>query len=156
MKISSTKYPSSPLKAQPTPAQPPAEPSQPADQVKLSLVSQIAQDPLPKGSRLTTLVPAAGGLAVGIGAGIIGGGIGAGAALPGVGILGVAGAALGSKIDHAGGQEGKKWTTILACVGAGVGAAGVVAGAVGGTAGAVASGLSLAGTGFALGHLLSH
>lgn len=156
MKISSTKFVSTSSQALPAAAKPTSEPAPPQDQVKLSLVSQIAQDPLPKGSRLTTLVPAAGGLAVGIGAGIIGGGIGAGAALPGVGILGVAGAALGSKIDHAAGQQGKKWTTILACVGAGVGAAGVVAGAVGGTAGAVASGLSLAGTGFALGHLLSH
>lgn len=117
------------------------------------LVKRFATDPVPSTSKLGVILPALGGAALGGAAGLIGEGLGAGASIPGIAILGLAGAAVGSKID---GEDGSKWTKILAATGAFAGAAGVVAGAMGGTAGAIAGGVSLAGTGFAMGHLFQH
>ena len=130
-------------------------PSAPTDSLSLSgvLIQRFSTAPVPEQNKLGVLLPAAGGLALGGAAGLIGEGLGAGASLPGIAILGLAGAALGSRID---GGQGNKWTKILAGTGAVIGSAGVVAGALGGVPGAVAGGISLAGPGFALGHLFQH
>ena len=122
----------------------------------LSLVDSMAVDPLVSENKAALLVPTVGGLALGAAAGVIGDGLGAGAAIPGIAALGVVGAAIGSRIDHAAGGEGKTWKRVLAAVGATIGAGGVVTGAVGGAPGAVAGGLSLAASGFALGHVYAH
>ena len=125
----------------------------PKDSIGGILVHRFATDPVPKKGRFGVILPTLAGAAVGGSCGLIGEGLGAGGSLPGIAILGLAGATIGSKID---GEDGSKWTKILATTGAIVGAAGVVAGAVGGTAGAIAGGVSLAGTGFAVGHLFQH
>ncbi|MFA7483705.1 MAG: hypothetical protein WC314_24620 [Vulcanimicrobiota bacterium] len=153
MNISSTKRTLSPHSTRAAVPQPRPEEQAPRDSLSGILVHRFATQPMPKQSKLGVILPALGGAAVGASCGLIGEGLGAGASIPGIAILGLAGAALGSKID---GKDGSKWTKILAATGAVVGAAGVVAGAVGGTAGAIAGGVSLAGTGFAMGHLFQH
>ena len=153
MKISSTKNPTS-FRSTAKPAKvTKAEPKEPTD---LSFIARVANDPLPQGNKLSLLIPTAGGLALGAAAGVIGRGFGGGAALPGVAVFGVAGAALGSKLDGLSDSGSRKWTIGLSVAGGLVGGAGVVAGAVGGWPGAVAGALSLGGTGFAMGHLLTH
>lgn len=152
MKISTTK-PQLSLRTKPLQKQ---ESTAPTDRMDLSFIKRVTADPFPKGKKAALAIPAVGGLAVGAAAGVIGEGLGGGAALPGIGLLGVAGAALGSKLDGLSEGESKKWTICLAATGGLLGAAGVVAGAVGGWPGAVAGGISLGGAGFALGHLLSH
>lgn len=153
MNISSTRRNLSPTpKKAPAPKNGPQEEG-PKDSIGGILVHRFATDPVPKKSKLGVILPALAGAAVGGSCGLIGEGLGAGASLPGIAILGLAGATIGSKID---GEDGSKWTKILATTGAVVGAAGVVAGAVGGTAGAIAGVVSLAGTGFAMGHLFQH
>lgn len=130
-----------------------AQAESPKDSIGGILVHRFATDPVPKKSKLGVILPALAGAAVGGSCGLIGEGLGAGASIPGIAIMGLAGATIGSKID---GEDGSRWTRILTATGAVVGAAGVVAGAVGGTVGAIAGGVSLAGTGFAMGHLFQH
>lgn len=154
MKISSTQRnfqtPSVTRKAAPSVKE--DAPSSP-DSLSGILVHRFATQPVPKQNKWGVIAPTVAGAALGAATGLIGEGLGAGAALPGIAIVGLAGATIGSKID---GGKSSKWTAILGGAGAVIGAAGVVAGAVGGVPGAVAGGLSLAGTGFALGHLYQH
>lgn len=152
MNISSTKRTIPLARKAPKTASPGKKEKSP-DSLAGILVHRFATDPVPKSGKLGLILPAVGGAALGGSAGLIGEGLGAGASIPGIAILGLAGAAVGSKID---GEDGSKWTAILGATGAVIGAAGVVAGAVGGAPGAVAGGVSLAGTGFALGHLFGH
>jgi hypothetical protein len=158
MKISTTKRVASPVSEPNKPSHTPEQPNRGAqiDSVRLGFIQKLTDDPLPSGNRAAILIPTAGGVALGAAAGIIGKGLGSGAAIPGIAILGVAGAALGARIDGLGEKQGKRWTMILGGAGAAIGAAGVVAGAVGGVPGAVAGGLSLGGASFAIGHLYSH
>ena len=153
MNISSTRRNLSPVARQAVAPRSAPQEGGPKDSLGSILVHRFATDPVPKKSKLGVILPALAGAAVGGSCGLIGEGLGAGASIPGIAILGLAGATIGSKID---GEDGSKWTKILAATGAVVGAAGVVAGAVGGTPGAIAGGVSLAGTGFAMGHLFQH
>jgi hypothetical protein len=152
MNISSTKITSS-LARRPARAAASSKNAESPDSLSSILVQRFATDPVPKSSKLGVILPAVGGAALGGAAGLIGEGLGGGASIPGIAILGLAGAAVGSKID---GDDGSKWTRILGAAGAVVGSAGVVAGALGGVPGAIAGGVSMAGTGFALGHLFQH